>query len=159
MPPVWNARRMSCPIPSSERAQIPNALHSGFMNTPNVEFLNIPLCSAPMSYLAGSKWGRLLCYWHAATRWCSQRGRGVSCLYLRYGDRDRLQNVSPPSVLVESSQIFFTIHRRHRRKKMMDQNFEIQILRFLRFFNYQKGVAQPSAADLDHYGRGQTRSQ
>jgi len=29
---------------------------------------------------------------------------------------------------------FFTIHRRHRRKKMMDQNFEIQILWFLRFF-------------------------
>jgi len=24
MPPVWNARRMSCPIPSSECAQIPN---------------------------------------------------------------------------------------------------------------------------------------
>jgi len=30
----------------------------------------------------------------------------VSCLYLRYGDKGRLQNVSPPSVLVESSQIF-----------------------------------------------------
>jgi len=28
------------------------------MNTPNVDFLNVPLCSAPMSYLAGSKWGR-----------------------------------------------------------------------------------------------------
>jgi len=46
------------------------------MNMSNVEFLNIPLCSAPMSYLASSKWGRLLCYGHAATRWCLQRGRG-----------------------------------------------------------------------------------
>jgi len=30
--------------------------------------------------------------------------------------RGKLQNVSPPSVLFESSRIFFTIHRRHRRK-------------------------------------------
>jgi len=29
-----------------------------------------------MSYLAGSKWGRPLCYGHAAARWCLQRGRG-----------------------------------------------------------------------------------
>ena len=33
------------------------ALHSEFMNTPNIDFLNVHLCSAPMSYLAGSKWG------------------------------------------------------------------------------------------------------
>ena len=52
---------------------------------------------------------------------------GVSRPYLRYGDRGRLQNVSPPSVLFESSRTF-TIHRIHRRKKMMDQNFEIRIL-------------------------------
>ena len=32
---------------------------------------------------------------------------GVSRPYLRYGDRGRLQNVSPPSVLFESSRIFF----------------------------------------------------
>ena len=37
----------------------------------------------------------------------------------------------------------FTVHRRHRRKKMMDQNFEIRILWFLRiFWNFQKGVAR-----------------
>jgi len=29
---------------------------------------------------------------------------------------------------------FFTIHRRHRRKKMMEQNFEIRIMLFLRIF-------------------------
>jgi len=40
-------------------------------------------------------------------------------------------------------EIFFTIHRRHRRKKMMDQNLEIRILWFLRiFWNFQKGVAR-----------------
>jgi len=48
--------------------------------------------------------------------------------HCRNRHRGRLQNVSPPSVLFESSQIFFTIHKRHRRKKMMDQNFEIRIL-------------------------------
>ena len=31
--------------------------------------------------------------------------------------RGKLQNVSPPSVLFESSRIFFTLHRRHSRKK------------------------------------------
>jgi len=88
---------------------------------------------------------------------------GVSHPYLHYGDRGRLQKISPPSVLFESSQ------------KMMDQNFEIWILWFLRlFWNLQKGVAFlkvskksqksqnsvcPFAADLDHYGCGQTRSQ
>jgi len=56
--------------------------------------------------VASSKWGsRPLCYEHAAARWCLQRGRGVSRPYLRYGDRGRLQSVSPPSVLFESSRI------------------------------------------------------
>jgi len=32
-------------------------------------------------------------------------------------NRDKLQNLSPASVLFESSRIFFTIHRRHRRKE------------------------------------------
>jgi len=31
---------------------------------------------------------------------------GVSRLYLRYGDRGKLQNLSPPSVLFESSGLF-----------------------------------------------------
>ena len=79
--------------------------------------------------------------------------------YLRYGDRGRLQNISPPSVLFESSR-FFTIHRRHRRKKMMNQNFEIRIVIFEIFFAiFKKASRGPSAADLDHYGRGQTRSE
>ena len=60
-------------------------------------------------------------------------------------------------VRIESN--FFTIHRRHRRKKMMDQNFEIRILWFLRFFEIFKkasrGPLRPIwtilvAAKLDH---------
>jgi len=40
----------------------------------------------------------------------------------------------------------------------MGQNFEIRILLFLRiFWHFQKGIARSS--DLDHYGRGQTKSQ
>ena len=43
---------------------------------------------------------------------------------------------------------------------MMDQNFEIRTLLFLRFFEiFKKASHGPSAADLDHYGRGQTRSE
>jgi len=38
---------------------------------------------------------------------------------------------------------------------MMDQNFEIQILWFLRiFWNFQKGIARSLCANLVHYGRG-----
>jgi len=37
--------------------------------------------------------------------------------HCRNRHRGRLQNLSPPSVLFKSSRIFFTIHRRHRRKK------------------------------------------
>jgi len=108
-------------MPAERRAQfrVPNVLHSEYMNTPNVEILCLPLCTAPMSYLAGSKWGRPLCYRQAAARWCLQRARGacggrivlngVSRPYLRYGDRGRLQNVSYPSVLFELSRIFFTV--------------------------------------------------
>jgi len=69
---VPNAEFRTCPDP-----EFPNALHSENMNTPNVEFLNVPVCSAPMSYFAGSKWSRPLCYGHAAARWCLQRARGT----------------------------------------------------------------------------------
>jgi len=44
-------------------------------------------------------------------------------------------------------------------QKMMDQNFEIRIVTFENFLNFQKGARGPSAADLDHYGRGQSRSE
>ena len=42
-------------------------------------------------------------------------------------------------------------------QKMMDQNFEIRILRIFEIF--EKASRGPSAADLHHYGRSQTRSQ
>ena len=61
-PPGLNATSSECPsniVPNSEFRTcpdpgFPNALHSEFMNTPNVEFLNVLLCSAPMSYLAAN---------------------------------------------------------------------------------------------------------
>jgi len=67
---------------------------------------------------------------------------GVSRPYLRYGDRGRLQNVSSPSFLFESSRIFYNTQETQT-QKMMNQNFEIRILWFLRFFwNFQKGVSR-----------------
>jgi len=50
-----------------------------------------------------------------------------------------LPYLSPPSVLLESSQIFFTIHRSHRRKKMMDQNSAI-FENFLKFSKRRRAV-------------------
>ena len=43
----------------------------------------------------------------------------------------------------------------------MDQNFEIRFWDFSEFFLeiFKKASRGPSAADLDHYDRGQTRSE
>jgi len=59
---------------------------------------------------------------------------GVWRPYLRYGDSGRLQNVSPPSVLFESSRVFFYNTQETEMQKNMDQNFEIRILWFLKNF-------------------------
>ena len=59
--------------------------------------------------------------------------------------------------------IFFTIHRRHRRKKRWTRIWKFEISNSVIFENFfkfsQKASRGPSAADLDHYGRGQTRLQ
>ena len=65
-------------------------------------------------------------------------------------------------MLTADADLLVTIHRRHRRKKMMmDQNFEIRILIFENFLKFSKRrrAVHPSAADLDDYGRDQTRSE
>ena len=124
--PGQNAPSSECPpnvVPNSEfrpcpDTEFPNVLHSEFMNTPNVEFLNVPLSSVPMSYsyLASSKWGRPLCYGHAATCWCLQRGRWCRV-------RTCVTEIGADFKMYLLRQFwwnrvkFFTIHRRHRRKK------------------------------------------
>ena len=120
---VPNCEFRTCP----DDPKFPNALHSKFMKTPNIEFLNVPLCSAPMSYLTSSKWGRPLYYGHVAARWCLQRGRGCrvrTCVMAVGADFKMYLLRQFCSNRVE----FFTIHRRHRCKETMDQNFEIRIL-------------------------------
>jgi len=55
---------------------------------------------------------------------------------------------------------FFLQYTEDTDAKMMDQDFEIRILWFLNFFEiFKKASRGPSAAELDHYGRGQTRSE
>jgi len=45
-------------------------------------------------------------------------------------------------------------------QKMMDQNFEIRIVIFDNFFEiFKKASRGHSAAYVDHYGHGQTRSE
>jgi len=54
---------------------------------------------------------------------------------------------------------FFTTHRRHRRKKRWTRILKFEFCDFWEFFEIFKKVSRgPSADDLDHYGRGQTRS-
>ena len=75
--------------------------------------------------------------------------------HCRNHHRSKLQNLSPPSVLFESSRIFYSTQETQM-QKMMNQNFEIRILWFLRiFWNFRKGIARPIwtimvAAKLDH---------
>jgi len=108
MLPVRKARWTSCPIPSSEHAQILNfRTHS----IPN-------LWTRPMSSFWTYLFAARLCHTLPAAMGSSAllRARrsalvlaartGVSCPYLHYGNRGRLQNVFPPSVLFKSSRIF-----------------------------------------------------
>jgi len=136
-------RRAQFRFPNVPVPEFPNALNSEFTNTPNVEFLNVPACSAPMSYIAGSKWGRPLCFRHAAAHWCLQRWTGLSHPYLRYGDRGRLQNVSPPSVLLESSRIFLQYTADTDAKKNDGPEFlNLYSVIFENFLKFQKGFAR-----------------
>ena len=55
---------------------------------------------------------------------------------------------------------FFTIRRRHRHKKWWTRILKFEFCDFWKFFEiFKKASCGPSAADLDHYGRGQTRSE
>jgi len=74
-------------------------------------------------------------------------------------NRGKLQNVSPPPVLFESTRNFFTVHKRHRPKKWWTGILKFEFCDFWDFFEiFKKALRGPSAANLDHYGRGQTRS-
>jgi len=66
--------------------------------------------------------------------------------------------ISSVSFVRIESKIFYKTQETQA-QKMMDQNFEIRILslRFIEIF--KKASRGPSAANLDHYGRGQTRSE
>ena len=53
-----------------------------------------------------------------------------------------------------------TIHRRHRRKKWWTRILKFEFRDIWEFFEiFKKASRGPSAADLDHYGHGQTRSE
>jgi len=100
----------------------------------------------------------------AARRWFNQNIPPSVVLlqqcHCRNRHRGKLQNLSPPSVLFKSSRISFTIHRRHRCRKRWTRILKFKFCDFWEFFEiFKKASRGPSAADLDHYGRGQTRSE
>jgi len=132
MPPVRNARRTLCPILSSERAQIPNFRTRCTPNLCRVfertclQCAYVIPCQMGSSAVLRARCSALVLAANHRRAHSIGRGCRVHTCIMAIGSR--LQNVSPPSVLFKSSQIFFTIHRRHRHKKMMDQNSEIRIL-------------------------------
>jgi len=105
--------------------------------------------------------GRNICGSAHLSSTAAARRRQYCCCMLRSagGCRNgKLKNVSPPSVLFESSRFFYNTQETQT-QKMMDQNFEIRIVIFENFFEiFKKASPDPSVADLDHHGRGQTRS-
>jgi len=80
--------------------------------------------------------------------------------HCRNRHRDKLQNLSPASVLFESSQIFFyNTQETQAQKKWRTRILKFEFYDFWEFCEiFKKASSGPSAADLDHYGRGQTRS-
>ena len=81
---------------------------------------------------------------HAAARWCCTPLPASAYHLIGGGCRNgKFQNLSPPSVLFESSRIFFTIHGRHRRKNDGPEFWNSNSVIFKRiFWNFQKGVAR-----------------
>ena len=78
--------------------------------------------------------GHPLCYGHAAAaRWCLQHGWGcrVRTCVMAIGTDFKMCLLRK---FCSNGVDFFTIHRRRSSRKMMDQNFEIRILWFLRIF-------------------------
>jgi len=72
----------------------------------------------------------------------------------------KLQNVSPPSVLFKSSLIFYNTQETQMQKKWRTRILKFEFCDLWEFFEiFEKASRGPSAADLDHYGRGQTRSE
>jgi len=58
--------------------------------------------------------------------------------HCRNRHRGKLQNLPPPSVLFESSRIFFTIHRRHRCKKWWTRILTFKFCDFWDFLKFSK---------------------
>ena len=99
------------------------------------------------------------CLSTAAARWCCTP-LPASAYHLIGGgwQNGRFQNLSPPSVLFESHQIFLQYTGDTDAKKDGPEFWNSNSVIFENFLNFQKGVARSLCADLDHYGRGQTRS-
>ena len=58
--------------------------------------------------------------------------------HCRNRHRGKLQNLSPPSVLFESSRFFFAIHKRHKRKKWWTRILKFEFCDFWEFFEILK---------------------
>ena len=171
MSPVRNARRTSCQIPSSERAQIPNLRTRSIPN----------LWTRPMSSFWRYLFAARLCHTlpqtrssavlrvrrsalvlaastrclrraHSIGRGCRVHtcvmaiGAGFTMYLLRQFCSNRVE--------------FFYNTQETQTQKWWTRILKFEFCDFWEFFEIFKKVTHcPSAADLDHYGHGQTRSQ
>ena len=108
--------------------------------------------------------------WSKSMEWCGRNISGSAHLCRRLPLRCTLRSAGglpewQTSKCISSVSFFriksnfFTTHRRHRRKKRWTRILKFEFCDFWEFFEIFKKVSRgPSADDLDHYGRGQTRS-
>jgi len=152
VPPGLNARRTSCPIPSSERAQIPNFRTRSIPNLwtrPMSSFWTylfaVRLCHTlpQMGSSSVLRVRRSALVLAASTRWWRRAhsiGWGChvhTCVTAIWANFKMYLLRQFCSNWVE----FFYNTQETQMQQMMDQNFEIRILWFLRIFlNSQKGI-------------------
>ena len=147
---LMSARRTSCPIASSERAQIPNFRTRSIPNLwtrPMSSFWTY-LFAARLFHTCRQEMGSsaVLRLVLAASMHCLRRahsiGQGcrVHTCVMGIGTDFKMYLLHQ---FCSNGVDFFCNTQETQTQKMMDQNFEIRILWFLRiFWNFQKGVAR-----------------
>ena len=139
-----------------------NALHCEFMNTPHVEFLNVPVCSAPMSFLAGNGVVRSALVLAARMR-CLRRTHSngrvcrVHTCVMAIGADFKMYLLRQ---FCSNRVYFYNTQETQTQNNGGPEFWNWNSVIFENFFEiFKKAPRGPSAADLHHYGRGQTRSE
>jgi len=132
------------------------------MNTPNVEFLNVPVCSMPVipcrqhmgssAVLRARRSALVLAAKHRRAHSIGRGCRDHTCVMAIVA----LQNASPVlfSFVRFESNLFYNTQETQTQKNDWTRILKFEFCDFLEFFEiFKKTSCGPSAATVDHYGR------